>query len=114
PYPLIPDPTCMPPPSSEQVPTVIAGPARAAPALRRPDATAPSGPSEDLLDLLATTARARLRLLAGLGLGGFLILALLAVAVPLAVGTPLHSAGILGALCVLLALVSGTVWWLAG
>lgn len=99
--------------SSEQAPTVTAGPARAAPALRRPDA-AQSGPSEDLLDLLATTARARLRLLAGLGLGGFLILALLAAAVPLAVGTPLHSAGILGALCVFLALVSGVVWWLAG
>lgn len=98
---------------SEHAPSVIVGATRAAPKMRRPDAQPTAVSSNDVLDLLATTARARLRLLAGLGLGGFLTLALLAIAVPLIVGTPLRSAGILGGLSIFLALVSGVVWWLA-
>ena len=81
--------------------------------MRRPQAGSSGNRNDDLLDLLATTARARLRLLAVLGLTGFLILALLALAVPIAVGTPLRSAGILGGLSLFLAVVSAAVWWLS-
>ncbi len=95
------------------VPDPHPAPGRSAPRLRRPQVESVDNRQDDLLDLLATTARARLRLLAVLGLTGFLILALLALAVPIAVGTPLRSAGILGGLSLALALISGAVWWLA-
>lgn len=68
----------------------------------------------DLLDQLATTAHARLRVLALLGLGGFLVGAVLASILPPLLGRPGHVTAVLASLCGFLSLVSAAVWWLAG
>jgi len=68
----------------------------------------------DLLELLATTAHARLRVLALLGLGGFFVCAILASVLPPVLGRPGKVTAVLASLCVFLSAMSALVWWLAG